>query len=581
MTTELFWSQGKATLNAGITSSQTTCAFTLASGSQAPPSTASGQFVMSIDNENVEVTAMTGPVGNVYTVTAMTRSVGGSTAATHSTNAPIYGVVTQTAATALILQTVGAPTDNTYALGTSSLRFANLVTNKTQIFATAGDANPVFQYSSAGVVLGAGGSTAVDVGVNRASAGTLAITNGSSIASATVAAGTDNTQALGTTALRFTNVYAAGTYYAYTSSTDNLAITHTGLTFAAGTASPSISQATQTSDTACNSITLTPQAPYASASTNVVGGSVSVALSAPISGTSEAAFKIVRAGTTICQIQTYPGNSAYTALYLVPGVTIATNTESINAGSSSLTLNHSASVYLAVGGNTILQAAITGVTLAYPSLSWAAGVAAPVITQAAPAAVSSGNGTAATTLALTGQSGGATSAASATGGAGSTVTVSGGAGGNATGTTATGGAAGNLVLAALAGGTGTSTAGATGSVQISLAGTVLAQWTPNGPIETPYAWSMGITTGTATLTSAQYIYPVISVATATLTGALTIVFPSTVGGIWSLDLSKVTFSSYAITVKCGTGAAATTITSSSVKTLWTVVCPAANVCVIG
>ena len=184
-------------------------------------------------------------------------------------------------------------------------------------------------------------------------------------------------------------------------------------------------------------------------------------------------------------------------------------------------------------------------------------------------------------MALTGQSGGATSAASATGGAGSTVTVSGGAGGNATGTTATGGAAGNLVLAALAGGTGTSTAGATGSVQVSLAGTVLAQWTPNGPIETPYAWSMGVTTGTATLTSAQYIYSVISVATATLTGALTIVFPSTVGGIWSLDLSKITFSSYSITVKCGTGASATTITSSSVKTLWNVVCPAANVCVIG
>ena len=303
-----------------------------------------------------------------------------------------------------------------------------------------------------------------------------------------------------------------------------------------------------------------------------------VSLSAPISGSTEAAFVVKRSSTQIATIQALPGSPTNFALYLTSSAATASNYTLVGGSNSVINCPSGGNVDLNVNGTTIVAVSSSAVAISSNQLAFSAAQTSPTISQYQAGGTGSAAGAA---MSLSAQQGQANTASGGTAGNGANLTNSGGAGGNATGGGASvGGNGGNLILNGAAGGTGT-TAGATGSVQISLAGTVLAQWTPNGPIETPYAWSMGITTGTATLTSAQYIYPVISVATATLTGALTIVFPSTVGGIWSLDLSKVTFSSYAITVKCGTGAAATTITSSSVKTLWTVVCPAANVCVIG
>lgn len=56
------------------------------------------------------------------------------------------------------------------------------------------------------------------------------------------------------------------------------------LQFGASQASPTISQSTQGSDIATNNLTLSPQAPFASASSNKTPGSLIVSLAAPISG---------------------------------------------------------------------------------------------------------------------------------------------------------------------------------------------------------------------------------------------------------------------------------------------------------
>jgi hypothetical protein len=91
-------------------------------------------------------------------------------------------------------------------------------------------------------------------------------------------------------------------------------------------------------------------------------------------------------------------------------------------------------------------------------------------------------------------------------------------------------------------------------------------------------------TGNTTLASTAYQYIVISVSAVSLTGNVTITFPSNNGsngaGTWFLDLSAVTFGAFTISIKCGTGTAATTISATSVKLGWIVCCNAANSCVL-
>ena len=62
------------------------------------------------------------------------------------------------------------------------------------------------------------------------------------------------------------------------------------------------------------------------------------------------------------------------------------------------------------------------------------------------------------------------------------------------------------------------------------------------------------TTGLTTLSNVQYNQPIISIATATLTGDITINFPSIVGACWKLDTSKVTLAGHAIAVSVGADA---------------------------
>ena len=545
MTTELIWQQGKANLAAAIAAGDTSCTFIITAASQAPPSLSAGQqFRFTIENEVVTATAISGPVASVYTAT-ITRTQSGSTNAAHPINALIYGVATTEGVQGLINQTVPAG-----VLATSV-------------------AAPTFS---------ATGNTAI---ASAASAATLAGSVTGTVGAA-VLTPADNTVPVGATGNRYTSVYASTSHVVYVSSTDSATLSHSALTFAPGTAAPGIIQSTQTGDNACPNLTLTPSAPYASASSNVVGGSLIVALAQPISGTTESYFQVNRGGNLVCRIASWSNNATQAGIWLIPNTAPTTGNHSVQANSAQTSINAptGGTVALGTNGSSYFQVSSTIVSIFTNTLQWP-NYSTPVINQVAPAAVSSGNGTAGTAMAITAQTGGAASTNSGVGGVGAALTVSSGTGGAESGTTSTGGQGGALNLNGAGGGTGTSTNGAPGSVNVQLVGVSYAGMTQYGWYDTPYAWSMGITTGTATLTAAQYIYPAVSVATVSLSGALAIVFPSNAGSIWTLDVSKVTFGAYAITVKCGSGAASTTITSSSVKTLWTVFCPAANVCVIG
>lgn len=566
MTTEILSNLGVTTVGTTMASSlATTLVVTAAVGALATL-TGSQQCRVTVGSTpaTAEIMIATAVTGTSITVTRGAEGTSGNQTAWAAgtpvlvslTAASVQAVINQTALAGAATGTIAAVTlapssDGASAIGTSSFRYTNVVTNQTQIFASAGDANPVFQYNSSGIVMGAGGGSAVDLGVARSSAGTLAVTNGSStnlatIASALLAPGTDATQALGSTSLRFTSLYASSSLNVYTSATDNLAISHNGLVFAKGTASPGISQSAQTTDTACNNLTLTPQAPWASASTNVLGGNVVVSLATPISGSGESNFQVQVGGSFIGSMQLLPSYPSFSAVFLAPGITPSSTNYALISSGSTTAINSTSTIQARINGITVISATSSQVQIVAASLQITAAMVTPVFNQQACL-----SDVATTSLTIQSQ---APYASAST----------------------------NINSGALIIGTPAAVgAGVPGAVQVQVGGVTYAQWTASGPNETPYAWSMGITTGTATLTAAQYVYPIISVATVSLTGALSIVFPSTQGGIWTLDLSKVTFGSYAITVKCGSGSAATTVTASSTKTLWTVCCPAANVCVIG
>ena len=151
----------------------------------------------------------------------------------------------------------------------------------------------------------------------------------------------------------------------------------------------------------------------------------------------------------------------------------------------------------------------TPINITPVTLQWTNAVTAPKLTQVAPASVGTTPGTAATTLTITSQAGGATTSNSGTGGNGGTNTLAGGTGGAATTGTGTntggvgggvtvsagqggaasggtvgnnGGNGGNIVINSGTGGVGTgtgATTGTVGNVLIQTGGTTIAQATSN------------------------------------------------------------------------------------------------------
>jgi hypothetical protein len=149
------------------------------------------------------------------------------------------------------------------------------------------------------------------------------------------------------------------------------------------------------------------------------------------------------------------------------------------------------------------------------------------------------------------------STSSSSGVTGSTTTVTAQTGQAATGASHNGGMGGTVEINAPAGGTsGSATAGATGTIQLEVAGATAVYL--GGANGTGAGWqsnSLAISaTGTTTPTPSQLAYPVLH-GTGTLTGAVTLAMPNATG-LWYVDLTAMSGVSgtNTITIKSGTGA---------------------------
>lgn len=157
----------------------------------------------------------------------------------------------------------------------------------------------------------------------------------------------------------------------------------TALTFAKGSGAINLTQSAQTTDVACTDFSVTPQAPFASATgTNRNAGNAVVALAAPAgAATAEARLKITRGGSFSAAIGPYESaGGTYSAVYLGPGITPASSNYNLLSDGGNTKVNAPS------GGNVQLQVA---------------GGAALVTVSAAPNLVKFGAAHATTRTALT------------------------------------------------------------------------------------------------------------------------------------------------------------------------------------
>lgn len=221
----------------------------------------------------------------------------------------------------------------------------------------------------------------------------------------------------------------------------NISITPPIIQWKSTVLSPNLSQSARTTDAAPQNLTVTPQAPWASATgVNRMPGSFVVELAVPTNGgVNEGAFKVTRSATFAAQIaplDTAP--TVYTAMWLTPGVSPSTSNYSFAHGAGALYANSGTSINLIIGAVASSGVSVTSssVTLYPVNLQWDSAVVSPKIWQANDAT----NGITADTLTIQAQ--------------------------NATGTTSTGG---NLQFRS---GTGTS---ANGYIQFYSGSTLLGQ----------------------------------------------------------------------------------------------------------
>jgi hypothetical protein len=96
-------------------------------------------------------------------------------------------------------------------------------------------------------------------------------------------------------------------------------IAASGFQFHRLVSAPAITQPAPLTDVATQDLNLTPQAPFASATVNVVGGNVNVNLAVPISGTAESLFKVKRGANTVFALGPDPTSGVnFSAFFLFP-----------------------------------------------------------------------------------------------------------------------------------------------------------------------------------------------------------------------------------------------------------------------
>lgn len=124
-------------------------------------------------------------------------------------------------------------------------------------------------------------------------------------------------------------------------------------------ASPLLTQATPTTDVATSDMQVTPQAPFASAVTNVSPAHWRLNLAAPISGTNEAALDVYRAGTKVASLGMFPGGAGQGTLWL--GQASPSTTNYAMAANANFNINAAVgNLNLRVSNNSIVSLQGTG-----------------------------------------------------------------------------------------------------------------------------------------------------------------------------------------------------------------------------
>ena len=244
-----------------------------------------------------------------------------------------------------------------------------------------------------------------------------------------------------------------------------LPITPASLRWLAATASPTITQAAATSDVVPQSLTISPQAPYASAATNKTCGNLIFNFANSVTGYNALNNRVLfqTNGTSFLGIS--PANTTGDCYLLAGGggtnslTILGSNHISIQAATINLQ-NNGGAAGLAYTGNAVT------------TLTFGADITTSISTRqtAATSNTTTATGLAGVPMSFKAQSGqadGYTLAGTATGGVGGQLNLSAGTGGAASGaTTNVGGAGGTLLLAAGVGGVGTQTNGKGGLVSM-------------------------------------------------------------------------------------------------------------------
>lgn len=235
------------------------------------------------------------------------------------------------------------------------------------------------------LVTGAGSSDFIKLGTNSASAGHIRLPNNQAIYWRNAANGGD---VQGISVDNFDELVLGVSGVSVVMS-NALHYFMNDVHFGVDVVTPTIVQDTKVTDTAPQNLTITPQAPFASATgANRTPGSLIVNIASPTNGsTVEGALQINRSSSFLAKIGAYVG-ATYAGIWLGPGITPSdVNFAFIGNGDTETYLNcpnSAGAIYLALAGTTAngIYISQTAVNLTSPpNLQWSSTVASPKLFQ--------------------------------------------------------------------------------------------------------------------------------------------------------------------------------------------------------
>ena len=244
-----------------------------------------------------------------------------------------------------------------------------------------------------------------------------------------------------------------------------IAITPSTLQFTASTATPTLKQLIQQSDTATNTLTVHAQDAYATASINVTGAPLVLSSGAGTTISNNGYVQLASGGSTMWSAGYLVSNTSYSALYAIGITPNTTNYSLASNGSTNTTINCPSSagiINLDLGGGAYVSVTNVLITLGSP-IAWNTALASPSITQPAKT-----NDVAAQSFTLQAQSAFATATSHTTGG---NLVLE--AGNGSTSNTSSAGTGGNVIINAGDGYAGAGLASNSGVIQLQSGGSTM------------------------------------------------------------------------------------------------------------